>query len=190
MPSSTSSSAARNGATAGSMDGEWKAPATSSGIARTPYSRAASSASASLSRSPESTTWPGALSLATVTLGGRGDRPRVVGGAAEQREHRAAVVGLGHQAAAQHDEAQRVVERSGRRRRASAPSSPSEWPAAMAGSTSSAVQPATQAQKMAGCAKRVLSSTRSKGSSPTSSMHALEQVGQLTRDVVAHVGGL
>ena len=60
-------SASRNGSTAGSMRGEWNAPATSSGRARTLYSRAASSASSSAPRSPDRTTWPGALSLATVT---------------------------------------------------------------------------------------------------------------------------
>ena len=49
------------------MLGEWKAPATSSGSARLPRSRAASSAFSSASRLPERTTWPGALSLATVT---------------------------------------------------------------------------------------------------------------------------
>ena len=55
------------GATAGSISGEWNAPATLSLSARRPWSRASSSASASASRVPESTTWPGALSLATVT---------------------------------------------------------------------------------------------------------------------------
>src|SRR3954452_1497316 len=52
----------------------------------------------------------------------------------------------------------------------SAPSSPSEWPAAIAGWASEACQPAIEAQKIAGWAKRVDSSTRGKGSSPTSSM--------------------
>ena len=48
---------------------------------------------------------------------------------------------------------------------ASAASSPSEWPAAAPGATSSARprQPAIEAQKMAGCWKRVLSSTRANG---------------------------
>ena len=75
---------------------------------------------------------------------------------------------------------------------ASAASSPSEWPAAAAGATSSARprQPAIEAQKIAGCWKRVLSSTRAKGSSPTSSMAALEQLGAALGDEVAHLGRL
>ena len=43
---------------------------------------------------------------------------------------------------------------------------------------------------MAGCWKRVLSSTRAKGSSPTSSSAALEQLWAALRDEVAHLGGL
>ena len=66
-------------------------------------------ASASASRAPERTTWPGALSLATVTPAVSAISLRLVLGGAEQGEHRAAVGGLGHQLAAQDDEAQRVV---------------------------------------------------------------------------------
>ena len=66
---------------------------------------------------PDRTTWPGALSLATVTpacLGDRLARPR-----ASRRRGRASsrCVGLGHQAAAQDDELERVVARRARRRR-------------------------------------------------------------------------
>jgi hypothetical protein len=59
----------------------------------------------------------------------------------------------------------------------SAASSPSEWPAAADGSMSSASQPATLAQKIAGCAKRVLSFTRANGSSPTSSQQRSSRSG-------------
>ena len=191
-PSSTSSSASRNGATAGAIEGEWKAPATGSRIARLPSSPASFSASSSRSRSPASTIWPGALSLATVMPGGLRDLARLGVVGADEGEHRAAVVGLGHQAAAQHDELERVVDRRARRRRRGRPSSPSEWPAATAGATSSPSprQPAIEAQKMAGCWKRVLSSTRAKGSSPTSSSARSSSSWAALRDELAHVGRL
>ena len=146
----------------------------------------------SSSRSPESTTWPGALSLATV-------RPAASAIAARRRRRRRraarassrVVVGLGHQPAAQHDEARARRRASGRRRRRARRARRASGRRRIAGSTSRRrVQPATEAQKMAGCAKRVLSSTRSKGSSPTSSMTRSSRSGQRTRDVVAHVGGL
>ena len=74
---------------------------------------------------------------------------------------------------------------------ASAASSPSEWPAAHLGlGVAQLVQPASSAQKIAGWAKRVDSSTRGKGSSPTSSMQRSNRSGHLPRDVVAHLGGL
>src|SRR4051794_6600484 len=52
---------------------------------------------------------------------------------------------------------------------ASALNSPSEWPAAAVGVTSRVLNPARLAQKIAGCWKRVPSSTRANGSSPTTS---------------------
>src|SRR5512133_3959788 len=62
------SSAARRRSAAGSMSGEWKAPVTSRRRARAPASsRATSSASPSASTAPLSTSWPGALSLATTS---------------------------------------------------------------------------------------------------------------------------
>ena len=61
------SSAARRRSAAGSMSGEWNAPVTSRRRARAPVSsRATSSAASSASTGPDSTSWPGALSLATT----------------------------------------------------------------------------------------------------------------------------
>ena len=60
----------------------------------------------------------------------------------------------------------------------------------MAGSTSSAVQPATEAQKMAGCCEARALVDALEGVLADELDAALEQVGELTRDVVAHVGGL
>ena len=72
----------------------------------------------------------------------------------------------------------------------SAPISPSEWPAAIAGSASDLCQPAIEAQKIAGWAKRVDSSTRANGILADELDAAIEQIGELPRDVIAHVGGL
>ena len=177
---STSSSAARNGATAGSIAGEWNAPATSSGIARRPCSRGDLLGARRARRaSPERTTWPGALSLATVTPAASAIAARVLDRAADAGRASSRRVGLGHQAAAQDDELERVVARRARRRRPARPSSPSEWPAADAGlERRSASQPAIEAQKIAGCAKRVLSSTRGERVLADELDAALEQVGR------------
>ena len=105
-----------------------------------------------------------------------GDRRGLLFARADQREHRADVVGLGHQLAAQHDELQRVValehagggERGQLAERVAAPA---------AASRPSASQPARLAQKMAGCAKRVDSPARGNGSSPTSAMQRSSRSG-------------
>jgi hypothetical protein len=57
---------------------------------------------------PDSTTWPGALSLATVTPPASAISRASSSEAPDEREH-AAVAGLAHQLAAQHDELERVV---------------------------------------------------------------------------------
>ena len=64
---SVSASSARNGSTAGSIRGEWKAPATGSRFPRTPRSLSCASASSSALRAPDSTSWSGALSFAIAT---------------------------------------------------------------------------------------------------------------------------
>src|SRR5215210_249806 len=62
------SRAARTRSAAGSMSGEWKAPVTSRRRARAPVSsRATSSTASRASTGPDSTSWPGALSLATTS---------------------------------------------------------------------------------------------------------------------------
>src|SRR4051812_44905754 len=117
---------------------------------------------------PESTTWPGALSLATVTPPSAAisrASSRLAPTRASIEPLRASPISL----------PRRTTSRSASSRRrtpaaTSAASSPSERPAAAEGCRSSASQPTTEAQKIAGCAKRVFSSTRAKGSSPTSSV--------------------
>ena len=66
-PISVSFTSARKGSTAGSISGEWKAPATGSRLPRTPRSFSCASASSSALRAPERTSWSGALSLAIAT---------------------------------------------------------------------------------------------------------------------------
>src|SRR5437763_3284400 len=63
---STRANAAARRAAAGPISGEWKAPPTSSRRARAPTARACSSATPRASTRPDSTSWPGPLSLATV----------------------------------------------------------------------------------------------------------------------------
>ncbi len=165
---STSSSAARNGATDGSISGEWNAPATSSRITRVPRSAAIRSVLSSASTSPERTTWPGALSLATVTP----PSAAISRASSSDAPTSASIEPL---RASPIRRPRRTTSSSASSRLStpaavSAASSPSEWPAPALGCRSSASQPTTDAQKMAGCAKRVFSSTRAKGSSPTSSV--------------------
>ena len=168
-PIAVFASASRNGATAGSISGEWNAPATLSLSARRPWSRASSSASASASRAPESTTWPGALSLATVT-----PACAAISRASSSVAPTSASIEPVSSASAirrpRRTTSSSASSRSSTPAAASAASSPSEWPAATPGSRPSASQPVRLAQKIAGWAKRVLSSTRGNGSSPTSSM--------------------
>ena len=64
----TSRSASSSSSRAGSISGEWNAPATCSGVARRTFcSCAASGTRAQASRSPERTIWPGPLMLATTS---------------------------------------------------------------------------------------------------------------------------
>ena len=188
--SSTASSAARNGSTAGPIEGEWKAPATPSAHARLPRSLAVVAARSERLPVPGQHHLPG-----SVVVGDRDAAPAAATSAAssargaDQGEHRARVVGLGHQASAQHHERERS-SRSSTPAAASAASSPSECPAVTEGLRSSASQPARLAQKMAGWAKRVLSSDAREGVLADELDGALEQVGGAPRDEVAHVGGL
>ena len=63
---SISASAASSSGRAPAIAGEWNAPVTGSGTARRPCSRAASVAVSNAAFAPDSTTWFGALSFATV----------------------------------------------------------------------------------------------------------------------------
>ena len=82
-------------------------------------------------------------------------------------------------AAAQDDELAARRRASSTPAAASAASSPSEWPAAAHGCVGrSASQPASDAQKIAGCAKRVLSSTRGERILADELDAALEQLGR------------
>src|SRR5512133_683742 len=153
------SRAARRRSAAGSMSGEWKAPVTSRRRARAPVSsRATSSASSSASTGPLSTSWPGALSLATT-------RPRR---AASVRTSRPSPPSIAIMPPAFCSPASAMAgARSSTRRTASsscsAPAatraaySPSEWPAAAIASASSspssrhASQAATEQRNSAGC---------------------------------------
>ena len=160
---------------------------------RRPVARGVVARPASASGAPERTTWPGALSLATLTSWRAAIAAACAGVAPSSDEHRAAaglLAGDRHEQAAQDDEPQAValVERAGgdergRARRASGRRSAT-------GSTWSRTrsQPASDAQKIAGCAKRVDSSTRANGSSPTSGVTCCEQVGADGRDELAHRG--
>ena len=158
-------------------------------MARTPYSRAASSASASLSRSPERTTWPGALSLATVTSAA----------AAMAR----ASSGVPPSSAS----IEPVSSASAIRR----PRSTTRRSGVVERQDAGGVQRAELAERVAGghggldverrpagdggaedgglCEARALVHAL-EGVLAHELDDALEQVGELTRDVVAHVGGL
>ena len=165
---STSSSAARNGAAAGSIAGEWNAPATSRRMTRVLRSVAISSVLSSASIEPERTTWPGALSLATVTPPAAAisrASSRLAPTRASIEPLRASPISLPRRTTSSSASSRLRTPAA-----TSAASSPSEWPAPADGCRSRASQPTTEAQKIAGCAKRVFSSTRAKGSSPTSSV--------------------
>ena len=122
-------------------------------------------------------------------VGGGGDRPRVVGRAAEQREHRAAVVGLGHQAAAQHDEAERVLgaqdaggdERAELAERVTGGHGGLEVELGPAGDAGAEDGGLREARALVDALEGVFADELDA---------LLEQVGQGMRDVVAHVGGL
>ena len=84
---------------------------------RLPSSSALASAASKRSGAPARTIWPGALSLATVRPAASATCGGLVGVGADERDHRAVGVGLGHQLAAQDDELERVLggEDAGRR---------------------------------------------------------------------------
>ena len=144
--------------------------------ARLPRSRAASSAFSSASRSPERTTWPGALSLATVTRRLRPIGFGVLEVGADERQHRAVVVGLGHQLAAQDDEF-RASSRSSTPAAASAASSPSEWPAAARGVEVERVPAGEAGAEDGGLGEAGGLADAGKGSSPTSAVQRSSRSG-------------
>ena len=140
---------------------------------------------------PDSTTWPGALSLATVTPCGGRDRPRRrPRSPPSEREHRAAVPPASAiRRPRSTTRRSGVVARRARRRRRARSSSPSEWPASAAAVPSSARRvPAGEAGaedrglgeagRLVGARERVLADERG---------DELEQVGRARRDEVAHV---
>ena len=89
---------------------------------------------ASLSRAPERTTWPGALSLATVTPACAAISRGLLVGRADEREHRAACRRPRPSAGRAARRARSASSRSSTPAAASAASSPSECPAATPGS--------------------------------------------------------
>ncbi len=142
-------------------------------------------------RGPESTTCCGELSFAIESPCGVGDLSSALGSVgAEQRDHAAVPGGLArllHQSAAQRDELEPVAlaEHAGSDQGA-------ELAERVAGGEllagrPSAHQPAMLAQKIAGCAKAVPSSTRRNGSSPTTSIASLSRSGRTRATVVAHI---
>ncbi len=190
-PSSTSSSAARNGATAGAIDGEWKAPATGSRIARLPSSPATSSARSKFSRSPASTICPGALSLATIRLAALRDLRGLVLVGPDQRDHRATVVGLGHQPAAQHDELERVLDRE--HARGGKRGELAERVAGGGAGLDVVLEPAPAGDRCAedrGLLKAGALVDAREGILAYELEAALEQLGAALGDEVAHIGGL
>ncbi len=105
---STSSSAARNGSAAGSIAGEWNAPATSRRMTRVLRSFATASVLSSASMRAGEDDLAGRVVVGDGDAAGLGDLPRVLEARADEGQHRA-VAGLAHQAAAQDDELERVV---------------------------------------------------------------------------------
>ena len=165
-------SAARRRSAAGSISGEWNAPATSSFIARAPASSRASSAALSTSSSgPLKTTCPGALSFATV-------RPRLRASSATAWESPPSIATIppGCAAAASCIAAARSSTRRSASSNVSAPAacsaaySPSECPAAATSwPLSCASQAHAQTRKIAGCCTRVPMPRSANGSYPRSS---------------------
>ena len=135
-------------------------------------------------------TWPGALSLATVTSAASAIAAGLVVGRADQREHRADVVGLGHQLAAQHDEAQRVValEHAGGGERGQL----AERVAGGGARRRGRARPSRRGWRRRWRAERSgwTRSARGKGSSPTSAMQRSSRSGARSRDEVPHLGCL
>ena len=172
----------------GLIDGEWNAPATGEPH-RAPAARRRRLGAVEVRAVAGEHDLAGRVVVGDGQVGGGGDLLGLAGVGADQREHRAAVVGLRHQPAAQHDQLERVVDaqRAGGGEGAQLAE---RVPGGGGGAPSQAAQPAIEAQKIAGCWKRVLSSTRGKGSSPTSSVTAREQLGAALGDEVAHLGGL
>ena len=128
---------------ASAMSGEWAATDTGSTIARLAPSALASSAPASMAaRSPETTTWPGELRLATANDAVRGRRATSSGSRASSRPMIAAIApsrpcaGRLHLAAALADEPDAVGERRARRPRPSPSTGPSSGRRRTAGSGS------------------------------------------------------
>src|SRR5215207_10109342 len=178
------SSAAARRSEAGAMSGEWNAPETSRRRVRAPVSsRPASSAASIASSGPESTSWPGALSLATVRPRRSARRPT-----AWPSPPRKAIIPPGFSVPASSMAAPRSATRPTASSKSRAPAatraaySPSEWPAAAttsSGLTSAAPfsasprrhasHAATEHRNSAGCWKRVPSCRRGNGSKPRSS---------------------
>ena len=190
-PSSTSSSAARNGATAGAIAGEWKAPATGRRMARLPRSPAISSARSKLALSPASTIWPGALSLATVSSAASAISAASAASAPTSAiiEPRSSASAISRPRSTTSSSASSTDRTSAA---ASTASSPSEWPAPALGcrSPASACQPAIEAQKMAGCWKRGALVHASEGVLADERGDALEQLRGSLGHEVAHLGRL
>ena len=140
---------------------------------------------------PASTIWPGALSLATVRPAASAILAASSASAPTSAiiEPRSSASAIRLPRSTTSSSASSTVSTPAA---ASAASSPSEWPAAASGAMSAASprQPAIDAQKIAGCWKRVLSSTRANGILADQLEAALEQLRAALRDEVAHLGGL
>ena len=96
-----------------SINREWYAPATTSGIARfAPRALASSTALAIFSLSPEMTTWPGQLMLAMSTSASRQTSASAASSIFEDGRHAAVgrVAGFLHEPTAQLHHAQAVIE--------------------------------------------------------------------------------
>ena len=121
--------------------------------------------------------------------GGLGDRLGVLDRAAQQGEHRAGVVGLGHQLAAQHDEPEGVVEleHAGGGQRADLAERVAGGHRGLgvglvpAGDRRAEDRGLGEARGFVDAGERVLADELDA---------AIEQIGELPRDVIAHVGGL
>ena len=173
------------------MRGEWNAPATSSGR------RADVVLAGGLLGLLERAALAGQDDLAGRVVVGDGDAGGLGDRLARPRSCRPAARASSRSRRPRPSAGRAGRRARGRRRASSTPAAASaaELAERVAGGQRaarrrSACQPAIEAQKIAGWAKRVDSSTRANGSSPTSSMQRSSRSGQLPRDVVAHVGGL